>query len=691
MPTAAETIARSLAGYTRRRRLIAAARAVCIAISFIGLWCLAACVADRCVGFNRPARCALDAIPVAGALFLMIGPIHHLFRRFDLVAAAVAIEHQLPALSGRLSTAVSRPVAGTSNEMLAAVTEEVAAEISRRPRVSLRPLLVPAIVAAVVAAIAVIAFRSPRLAIAGSARRLLHPGTVLPVVTSTQLIMDPLLSSVPVGRPLTIACVAAPVDPTRVVLHVSDDAGRSWTQWPMTADPAAPGRYAFIWTAMAADLQCYVTAGDAVSPTAVVIATARPAVSELRNRIETPFDPHHSSVTVSTNDGSIDAVDGSVVTTEAVCTRRVARGTLALARGRFDSMPTSDPRVLRFRWTVRGDDAGELNVTGTDGQPGDPRSIQVHARPDRPPTIRFFDPADVVLVSPGGSIDAGYQAADDFGLAAVTTETRINERRWQMNARTFKDVPTSATEENAIGLAAMDVFPGDVVAVRVRARDSAGQATVSDLHFAIVVPNPGDPRDARRLADLVAAVEWIDRLGGDAAAAGNVRVCLERAARNAPMPAWAAFATDLARRPGGSIRADVAMLLDADRADQVLRMRTALVWLDGRAAVARAGSARHAARDRLALRITEETRKLGIDPESADVAGRLRRVIGSTVDLIRSRPEAPPAVIHSGPAIAAPRPPQVPPAGRRAGDADVPGYEDALRLYFERLKAAGHG
>jgi hypothetical protein len=689
MPASRVTIDRTLASYVRRRRLVAAGRATGFAVAAVCAWCLAACIIDRFAGFNRPVRVANLSIAVVAGLILLRPVVRLPRRRFDAVAAASEIERRHPELQGRLTTAVSPPVGGASPQMLAAVTDQAAAELPARIPAPLRPLAIPLAAVAVAVTAVVASIRSPRLDMPELAHRLVHPMTALPPVTATHLSVVPTPSSVPVGQPLTISCTAIPADPASVVLHVSDDAGRTWGNWPMVPDPGAAGKFSYDWAAVATDLRFFISAGDATGPTMTVAASAKPVILEFRTKIEPPKYLHRPVTNFTSTDGAIDAVDGSVVTTDVVCSRPLWRLRVSTNGRETDITPTANPAVIRWQFTVRGDQKTEMHAIGADGQLGESRAVEIKGRPDRPPTVRFIEPVEVALVAATGTADAGFDAGDDFGLMSVATDVRVNERRPLVTVKQFDGTRQSAIIEDAVDLKPLKLSPGDVVSIRLRAKDGLDQAAFSEVHCMLVVPEPPDPKDARRRADLAAAVEWIDRTGVDMAAAGNVRICLARAAVDAPTKAWASFLTGLAGKPPGSVKADVRTLLDADLAEELNRLQQAVDWLDGRPAAVRNSPEHHAARERILARTTAEAAKLGVDLSSPDAADKLGNIEQAADDLVSSQPQATPPQIPASPAIKAPRPPAVPAAGRRAGEADVPGYEDSLKLYFDRLKGTG--
>jgi hypothetical protein len=688
MPAARVTIDRTVARYVRRRRIVAAIRASAFAFAAVTAWCLLACIVDRFAEFNRAIRVIDVSIAIIAGLILLRPAARLLRRRFDAVAAAAEIERRYPALSGRLTTAVSPPVGGTSTQMLAVVTDQAAAALPERIPVPWRPLAVPLLAMILISAAVAASLRSPRLDMRELARRLIHPMTVLPPVTATHLSMTPTPPSVPVGDPLKITCSAIPVDPATVVLHVSDDAGRTWGGWPMVADPAVLGKFSYTWTAVATDLRFFITAGDSTGPVTTVAASAKPVILEFRSRIEPPKYLHRPAVNVTSGDGAIDAVDGSVVTTDVICSRPVWRLQMTANGRQSDITPTANPSVVRWQITIHGDQKIDLRAMGVDGQLSEPRPVQIRGQPDHPPSVRFIEPVEVALAASTGTADAGFDARDDFGLASVATDIRVNQRRPQLLFKPFDGTRQSVTVDDAVDLKPLKLMPGDVVTIRLRARDGLDQTTGSELHYLLVVPNAPDPKDARRRADLEAALDWIDRAAIDVTAAGNVRVCLTRAAADSPTKSWASFLMSLAGKPALSVKGDVKTLLDADRADELNRLQVAVDWLDGRSAVVRNSAEHRAVRERIVARISAEAAKLGVDLSSPEAADKLGDIEQAADDLVSAHPQTIATPIPGSAAIKAPRPPAVPAAGRRAGDPDVPGYEDAVKLYFDRLKGA---
>ncbi len=367
-----------LAAYVRRRRRVAAARAVGWAVAGVVASALLACVADRLRPLPSAVRAAWLGVSVAAAVAVTIRPVLRLCRRrFEPVAAAAAVERQHPAFAHRLVTAASP--SGGSADLRAAVDRDAADLVPRigPAFVPRRPLATAWAAAAVALVTAAGLWRSSWLDLPDLSRRLLRPTAGPPAVTSTRLAVLPGDAAVLEDRPLTITAVATPAG-GEATLHVSDDAGRTWAARPM---PPAGQRFRATVPDLDRALTYFVTAGDAVSPTYAVRVRRVPAVVAFRVRLDYPADVRRPPLTTTDPAGRIDAPAGTGVTVDVVATVPLRSAVLTVGPDRLDTTSTADPTVRRGHFTVDRDAPLSVQLTAADGTPGiGPASARVRLR-----------------------------------------------------------------------------------------------------------------------------------------------------------------------------------------------------------------------------------------------------------------------------------------------------------------------
>jgi hypothetical protein len=362
-----------LTAYVRRRRALSVVRAFAWAV-VTSLACAAlACLVDRFTALPAALRAAALVVTAVLPAALVVPPIARLFRRFDPVAAAAAVEREHPAFAHRLVTAASP---GGSADLRAAVEREVVDLMTRigAARVPLRPTVIAIASAAVAIALMAGLWRWPWLDLPDLTRRLVHPTAPIAAVTSTRIAVRPGPVDVVEGRPLTVtAAVTGSIGSHGVVLHLSDDQGQSWTDRPLALGPDG---YAVTLADVDRDQLYTVSAGDAVSPTYAVRVRRVPAVVTLRATLDYPARLHRPSTTVT--DDLISAPIGTTVTVDLVATVPLARATLSVGSEHVEMTPTGDPCGRRGQFVIRHDDRIAIGLTSTDGVPGaGPRSMRI--------------------------------------------------------------------------------------------------------------------------------------------------------------------------------------------------------------------------------------------------------------------------------------------------------------------------
>ncbi len=366
-----------LTAYVRRRRLAAAVRAIALAVTTAVVTGLLACGVDRLLPLPAAVRVTLLAVAVVTPLVIFARPVSRLARRFDPVAAAVAVERQHAVFAHRLVTVAS---AGGPTDLRAALERDVTAVMAATgpARVPAGPAARAVAAAAVSVAVAAGLWRWPWLDLPQLARRLAHPTAGLVAVTTTRLTVRPRAAAVVEGRPVTVTAVVTRGSAGPPLLHTSDD-GQTWAERPM---PPAGGGYAVTVPSVDRDLRFFVTAGDAVSPTYTVRVRRVPAVAAFRVRYDYPASEHRPPATVTTADGHVDAPAGTAVTLDVVSTVPLSAAAVAVGPDRVETTPTADPAVRRAAFTVRRDERLDVHLTGVDGTPGTgPRSARVRVQP----------------------------------------------------------------------------------------------------------------------------------------------------------------------------------------------------------------------------------------------------------------------------------------------------------------------
>ncbi len=135
----------------------------------------------------------------------------------------------------------------------------------------------------------------------------------------------------------------------------------------------------------------------------------------------------------------------------------------------------------RFRWTHAARGPAHLKLWAADAKapnaaPAAVADIVIEALTDRPPEIRWLEPAVDLRVSPTEEIPVAYEVADDFGADGVSVEFSVNggplrRERWRRFSPGENTTDPPLLVEGRWALAPLGVKAGDRVEARLAARD----------------------------------------------------------------------------------------------------------------------------------------------------------------------------------------------------------------------------
>jgi hypothetical protein len=128
-------------------RWVAIGAAFSWAISFVTVWIVLWSLLDEQVQLARVARLSILIAGCVSCIGIVGAPIYLLFRKRDLVAAAMEIESRRPKFDQRLITVASQPPDSQLLRQLADEVDLIIADENSTPPMSLRPLLAPILTA----------------------------------------------------------------------------------------------------------------------------------------------------------------------------------------------------------------------------------------------------------------------------------------------------------------------------------------------------------------------------------------------------------------------------------------------------------------------------------------------------------------------------------------------------------------
>jgi hypothetical protein len=659
--------------FVRRRRRIAIARAVGIALALAALWLLAWGVVDRLFPLHWIVRSILLLKLVAIVMLVLARPLRALLRRqVDWPQAAKQIEQRDPRFGEALATVVSQRSNGSSGraspQLLDRLSEQVVSELGNSRQIARKLARVRPAVTALAAGVAAgfILFDLslwPWLGLSQLLARQVMPLGSVPPVTTTRLEVLTGAAQVVQGRPLTIIARATPPDSAAPTLRTTID-GQTWSSIPMTA--ASDGSLFFTLASVTRDMRYQVAAGDALSALHEVRVLRQPVVREVRLRLTYPAYIGREPLELVSG-GVIEAPMGTLAQAWLVASEPLSDAWITLNGQRLGTMPASDPHVRQAEFEILSDATCSVELQSDRGVRGSGSGeLVIRAIADRPPIARIMLPEVPWIARPRDLLEIPYQWADDYGVATLEALVRINDAQ---PLRLPIDRPDDARRGDRVlrlDLAELRVAAADSLGVTLVATDGAGQSSSAPPCQVIVGSRalaPADRRLAMALRDaerqaksVVSQLASVDsgRAQARTAAAGEAaqRVvdALLRAVSDADEARWSALAelVDAAQQQAASIEAQGAAdpsglpreRLDAMRRNaEHVHTRIATLWhaqvsamIHGMQAVQRELPQARAAP--LAAVMQADAAEIGLDPGSADFSKHLAERVQAAEQLV---------------------------------------------------------
>ena len=161
------------------------------------------------------------------------------------------------------------------------------------------------------------------------------------------------------------------------------------------------------------------------------------------------------------------------------------------------SFEVSEPRTIEIKVV---DEHGFSNV--------DRRPVKILVRNDQSPTVTMKVPPARAEKLPGELLPVEAEARDDLGIVQMSLQYRLNPdqgaaSQWQEKGVSLEGGKHRDLRVNtALELDELNLVPGDMLAVRLRARDAAGNDGVSRESFIRIVPVTRGVNERLRLLRL---------------------------------------------------------------------------------------------------------------------------------------------------------------------------------------------
>jgi hypothetical protein len=478
-------------GFARRRAAQLLLRRAGLAALVTIVWAVAWCLVDRALALPAGARLTLLLINAAACAAIIGHALLRFMRPADLVRAAREIERRESDWHERLATLVSRalgpPQIAGSPQLLEALAADVDADAARRIptdllpwNAPLRPWIASAVAAASLASLALI----PALDFGRLLQRYAMPLAGIAPAATTRLFVTPGVVSIPAGEALRVRASVQRMSSGEAILHVraAGSPSDAWITQPMSSTPS--GAFEARVPKIEHDLEYFVTGGDARSDVYRVAVLHRPAVVELRFRLDYP--PY-----LKLPPRELISINGVVEAPAQTRVRVEIEASTALSRARFllgnQSVAAPLPAPSRrgvATFVAERDEALSIEMTSAAGVEGRFTGGRIIVAPDRPPAVTIEAPP-----SNAPAPRVTYHAIDDLALARIDAE--ISRGYGQQKSMPIALAGDVREQSGVVALEAgkLELSAGEVVDVQFRVEDRAGQFTLSEpVRMSVLAP-----------------------------------------------------------------------------------------------------------------------------------------------------------------------------------------------------------
>jgi hypothetical protein len=500
-------------------RRIALLRAGGIALAAVLVWGAFCCGIDRLLQLSQMARACLLACGLGIGALIVARALWRASGRVDWVDIAGQIERRDPRFSQSLLTVVSQLTGDRTNrgseEMLSHVLRDVEFHVAAKPArnvASIATVATPWLACAVVVGSAIALSRHPQLGVTQLAGRFFSPLSDIPPVTTTQITVSPGDRDIVQSDALRIEARVQRLGGDAVFLFLNTQG--DWYRVAMNSTDGSTFVYSL--ASVDRDVRYYVAAGDAVSRIYLVRVLRRPTVSQFQIRYVFPDYVRKPPVTVTNNDGLIEAPIGSQATLTIFCTDPLQSALLTVGSDKILMSRTGNDAVRRATFTVAKETGYAIDLISAREVAGSgPAGTRIHPLVDQPPRVQLFEAGQELRLSPRDTTTLTYEAADDYALTAMWLRVQINSGEAVNRA-----IPLLGNRRRQLGVVQLDLGTfslkiGDIARISIVAGDSAGQTTVAAPFTIDISTRPIDLDMRQRVSELNAARGFATKLMSD--------------------------------------------------------------------------------------------------------------------------------------------------------------------------------
>jgi collagen type III alpha len=497
-----------------RMKSVEVGTAVVRLLTAVLVYVLFAVILDHTLVLASGVRLTLLLVALAAALgYIGWAVVRPSWRRISHFYAARTIEQATPEFKNSLMNFLDlrRHADDLPVGVLAVLEERAVSDLSHvqveekvnQDRLVQASYGLAAVVLVTCAAVLFNAFVTQR-SLAASLGRVLFPTADIQPPTQTRLTeIKPGDKSVVAHTTVTVSAVADGRAPAQVSLYWSDD-GKFWREQPLHK-PESASQFD-PWGAqllVEKPIKYYLVGGDCRTKEFTIDVTDPPMVTSLEVTYDYPDYTGWPKYT--TNNGNIDALEGTTVSLTATTNRPVASGQL-----RFGSSKGAGPAMqsvarrddqLSAQFSVTKNDSYVIWFVTADGETNPrPTSYEIKVRVDLPPTVSVKPGIDQVdpPVPANAIIPIGVVARDDFGIDEI--KLNIGQGQDTIHSIDLTDAQVAGKElslTHRLDLERLRLNNGDEITYWVDVADNRQpkRNRVSSPHYRIRLGSPLSPTE----------------------------------------------------------------------------------------------------------------------------------------------------------------------------------------------------
>jgi len=225
-----------------------------------------------------------------------------------------------------------------------------------------------------------------------------------------------------------------------------------------------------------------VRAGDALTKKYQLEAVARPAVVEFQKAYTYPAYTKLQPKTVVEENGDIAALEGSQVELHLQTNQKVRDAELRIEQGKKATVVplVAQGNVLTAKVPIDASGIYRVHLVGADSGFENKFSpeYELRAEPDLVPQVELEAPKQDLILPSNEIVDVQGSASDDFALAKVSQQVKINDGTWKETVLATEP-GAKVKVERRWDLFEQGVKPGDLVTTKLVAVDLKGNRAES--------------------------------------------------------------------------------------------------------------------------------------------------------------------------------------------------------------------